>query len=105
MEAEEKERTKALREGKVASVGTGSVVRVVKKEKDIEKEVKQAEEVKKVEDKKGMEELGLPTRIVNSLEAAGIKSVAQLEALTDEELTNIKGLGEKSIKDIKKALK
>lgn len=105
MEAEEKERTKALREGKITSVETGSVVRVVKREKNIEEEVEQAEEVKKVEDKKGMDELGLSTRILKSLDAAGIKSVAQLESMSDEDLMNVKGLGEKSIKDIKKAIK
>lgn len=105
MEAEEKERTKALREGKITSVETGSVVRVVKREKNIEEEVEQAEEVKKVEDKKGMDELGLSVRILKSLDAAGIKSVAQLEGMSDEDLMNVKGLGEKSIKDIKKAIK
>lgn len=105
MEAEEKERTKALREGKITSSDTGSVVRVVKREKNIEEEVEQAEEVKKVEDKKGMDELGLSTRILKSLDAAGIKSVAQLESMSDEDLMNVKGLGEKSIKDIKKAIK
>lgn len=105
MEAEEKERTKALRGGKITSSATGSVVRVVKREKNIEEEVEQAEEVKKVEDKKGMDELGLSTRILKSLDAAGIKSVAQLESMSDEDLMNVKGLGEKSIKDIKKAIK
>ena len=99
MEAEDRERMKALREGKVG-VGSGSVVRVVKKEKDIDAEIKQAEEVKKEEDKKSMEDLGLSARIIKALESNGVKSVVELKKMSKDELLTRKGIGEKAVKDI-----
>ncbi|HKM19614.1 MAG TPA: 30S ribosomal protein S2 [Candidatus Dojkabacteria bacterium] len=104
MEAEDRERMKALREGKVG-VGSGSVVRVVKKEKDIDAEIKQAEEVKKEEDKKSMEDLGLSARIIKALESNGVKSVVELKKMSKDELLTLKGIGEKAVKDIQKAIK
>lgn len=104
MEAEDRERMKALREGKVG-VGSGSVVRVVKKEKDIDAEIKQAEKVKKEEDKKSMEDLGLSARIIKALESNGVKSVVELKKMSKDELLTLKGIGEKAVKDIQKAIK
>ena len=104
MEAEDRERMKALREGRV-SAQSSSVVRVVKKERDIDEEIKQAEEVKKVKDKKSMEDLGLPARIVKALEENGIKSVVALKKMTKEQLLALKGIGEKAVGDIQKAVK
>lgn len=104
MEAEDRERMKALREGNV-SAAKGSVVRVVKKEKDIDAEIKQAEEVKKEEDKKSMEDLGLSARIIKALEDNGIKSVVELKKMSKDELLTLKGIGEKAVKDIQKAIK
>lgn len=104
MEAEDRERMKALREGKV-SASRGSVVRVVKKEKDIDAEIKQAEKVKKEEDKKSMEDLGLSARIIKALESNGVKSVVELKKMSKDELLTLKGIGEKAVKDIQKAIK
>ena len=96
---------KALREGKITSTTTSSVVRVVKKEKDIDAEIKKAEEVKEKEDKKGMDDLGLSVRVVKLLNDAGLKSVPALKKLSKKELLAIKGIGEKAATDILKALK
>ena len=105
MEAEDRERMKALREGKVSAGASASVIRVVKKEKDIDAEIKKAEEVKEKEDKKGMDDLGLSARIVKALDEAGIKSVSALKKMSKDELLEIKGIGEKAVKDIQKAIK
>jgi len=105
MEEEERERMKALREGKIISSSSASVVRVVKKEKDIDAEIKKAEEVKDREDKKEMDDLGLSARIVKLLNEAGLKSVPALKKLSKEELLAIKGIGEKAAADILKAIK
>ena len=105
MEEEDRERMKALREGKVSASASASVIRVVKKEKDIDAEIKKAEEVKEKEDKKGMDDLGLSARIVKALDEAGIKSVSALKKMSKDELLEIKGIGEKAVKDIQKAIK
>jgi len=105
MEEEDRERMKALREGKISSANSASVVRVVKKEKDIDAEIKKAEEVKEKEDKKGMDDLGLSARVVKALNEAGLKSVPAIKKMTKEELIAVKGIGEKAVADILKAIK
>lgn len=53
----------------------------------------------------GVDELGLPTRVTNILISAGITKVSELkEGLEKGELSNISGLGPKSLEKIKKAL-
>jgi len=105
MEEEDRERMKALREGKISSTNSASVVRVVKKEKDIDAEIKKAEEVKEKEDKKGMDDLGLSARVIKALNDAGLKSVPALKKMSKEELLAVKGIGEKAVADILKAIK
>jgi small subunit ribosomal protein S2 len=105
MEQQERERMKALREGKVDAKKVGSVVRVVKKEKNIEDEVKEAEKVKESADSKSIEELELSTRTENALKDAKIKTVGQLKKLSEEEMKDIKGVGEKSVEEIQEAIK
>lgn len=105
MEEEDRERMKALREGKISSANSASVVRVVKKEKDIDAEIKKAEEVKEKEDKKGMDDLGLSARVIKALNDAGLKSVPAIKKMTKEELMAVKGIGEKAVADILKAIK
>jgi len=102
MEAEDRERMKALREGKVAE-SKGTVVRVVKK--DISAEIEAAEEAKKISDSKSIEDLGLSARIVKALEENNIKNVSDLSGKTKEDLMEIKGVGEKAALDILKSLK
>ncbi len=102
MEEEDRERMKALREGKVAET-KGTVVRVVKK--DISAEIAAAEEVKKQADSKSIEDLGLSARTVKALNEGGIKTVSDLSGKTKGDLVEIKGIGEKAAADILKALK
>jgi small subunit ribosomal protein S16 len=53
----------------------------------------------------GVAELGLPTRVTNILTSAGITKVSELkERLEKGELSNISGLGPKSLEEIKKIL-
>ena len=52
-----------------------------------------------------MDDLGLSARIVKALEEAGIKSVSALKEMSKDELLEIKGVGEKAVKDIQKAIK
>ncbi|MGB5931601.1 MAG: DNA-directed RNA polymerase subunit alpha C-terminal domain-containing protein [Anaerolineae bacterium] len=53
----------------------------------------------------GVDELGLPTRVTNILTSAGITKVSELrEGLQKGELSNISGLGPKSLERIKKIL-
>lgn len=51
-----------------------------------------------------LEELDLPTRIVNALRKSGYGTVSDLMGITPEDLVKIKNLGEKSIKIVKEAL-
>lgn len=102
MEEEDRERMKALREGKIAET-KGTVVRVVKK--DISAEIAAAEEAKKEADSKSIEDLGLSLRIVKALKESGIKNVSDLSGKTKEDLMELKGIGEKAAVDILKSLK
>lgn len=52
-----------------------------------------------------IEELDIPTRIVNALENGGIETVEQLQAMKREELVKIKNLGAKSLSIIEERLK
>jgi small subunit ribosomal protein S2 len=105
MEEQERLRMKAMREGKVSKKGSTGVVRVVKKEKNIEDDIKAAEAVKAEKDAKSIEELKLSTRTENALKDAGIKNVQGLSGKKKEDLKEIKGIGEKSAEEILKAIK
>lgn len=53
----------------------------------------------------GVDELGLPTRVTNILTSAGITKVSELrEGLEKGELSNISGLGPKSLEKIREIL-
>ncbi len=103
MEEQERERMKALREGKIKAESVGSVVRVVKKEKDIDAEIKAAEEEK--EGSISIEDLGLTSRTVKSLKDSKISTVKDLKGMTEEDLLGIKGIGAKAVEEIQKAIK
>jgi len=64
----------------------------------------QSEEDSAEEDSILVEELDLPTRTINALKKAKINSVKDLLNREFDELSAIKGLGEKSVEDIKKVL-
>ena len=103
MAEQEKARMEALREGRVETEGQTSVVRVVKKQKDIEEEIDKA--IKEKEESKTLEELALSTRTMNLLKEAKINSLSELVSKSKEELQGIKGLGQKSLEEIEKAVK
>jgi small subunit ribosomal protein S2 len=105
MEEQERLRMKALREGKTSSKGTSGVVRVVKKEKNIEDDIKAAEAVKAQKDATSIEELNLGTRTENALKDAGIKNIEGLSGKKKEDLMEISGIGEKSAEEILEAIK
>lgn len=52
-----------------------------------------------------VDELDLPTRVINALIKYGIETVTQLKNLSDEELSQVRGLGKKSIEELKVKLK
>ncbi len=55
-------------------------------------------------DNSSVDDLPLPTRTINALKKHGINSLSDLRSKTDEEISDIKNLGEKSIEEIKKLL-
>jgi len=59
------------------------------------------------EDRQDMmvDELDLPTRVINALIKHGIETVSDLKNLSDEELSQVRGLGKKSIEELKDKLK
>ena len=75
-------------------------------------EDEKTEEVKTSTSKKGkahvenisIEELPLQTRTINALKKHGIETLRELASKTDEELADVKNLGEKSLAEIKELL-
>lgn len=53
----------------------------------------------------GLDTLALSVRSLNALKKAGIASVEELRGMSEEDLARIRGLGEKSVKEIVKKLK
>ena len=104
MEEDERLRMKAMREGKVTSQTTG-VVRVLKKEKNIEAEFAAAEAVKAETNSKRIEDLGLSVKVEKALKEAGLNTVDDIMGKEKEELLGIKGIGEKTVEEILKAIK
>ena len=104
MEEEERLRMKAMREGKT-DIQTTGVVRVVKREKNIEEEFAAAEAVKAESNSRKIEDLGLSARIEKALKESGIGTVEDLAGKTKEDLKEIKGVGEKAVEEILKAIK
>ncbi|PKN03055.1 30S ribosomal protein S2 [Candidatus Dojkabacteria bacterium HGW-Dojkabacteria-1] len=104
MEEEERLRMKAMREGKT-DVQTSGVVRVVKREKNIEEEIAAAEAVKAESNSRKIEDLGLSVRIEKALKESGIETVEDLAGKTKDDLKGIKGVGEKAVEEILKAIK
>jgi len=83
-------------------------VDAIEEEKITEKkESSESEEetaIKKESFEMPIEKLSFSTRTMNVLEKSGIKTVEDLAALSEEELMNIEGMGEKGAKEIKKAI-
>lgn len=71
------------------------------KQKALEGEEKKAES----DGVRNLEDLGISNRALNALKKAGLKTVADLAKMSDEQICDIKNLGEKSIDEIMAALK
>jgi len=54
---------------------------------------------------KTIEDLGVSNRALNALKKAGLKTVAELAKMSDEQIGDIKNLGEKSVDEIMAVLK
>ena len=52
-----------------------------------------------------IDDLPLPTRTINALKKHGIETMSQLAQLSEEELADVKNLGEKSVQEVNKLLK
>jgi DNA-directed RNA polymerase subunit alpha len=66
-------------------------------------EAKETERLKELV-QKGLEELELSVRALNSLHGEGIKTIGDLASKTDEDLLKLKNFGRKSLEEIKAAL-
>ena len=100
MEEDERKRIKDLRDGKSVEKG---VVRVVKKEKNIESDIVAAEEVK--ENSKSVSDLGLSARVEKALVSAGMTKLEDIKDRKKEDLLAVKGIGEKAAEEILKIIK
>lgn len=56
-------------------------------------------------DDMSIDDLPLPTRTINALKKHGIETMSQLAQLTEEDLADVKNLGEKSVQEVNKLLK
>ncbi len=104
MEEDERLRMKAMREGK-ATIATTGVVRVLKKEKNLDEDFAAAEAVKAEVNSKKIEDLGLSARIEKALKTGGLSTLDDLVGKTKEELLALEGIGEKAVEEILKAIK
>lgn len=75
-------------------------------EEEVKEVVEEKDEAGTKEKKEDVviEELPLPTRTVNALKKAGIKTLSDLAKRMPDDLADVKNLGEKSIDEIKKLL-
>ena len=48
-----------------------------------------------------VDELDLPTRVINALIKHGVETVKQLTAMQDEDFAKVRGLGKKSVDELK----
>lgn len=56
------------------------------------------------DDNSNLEDLGISTRVLNSLKKAGIETVGDMRSKDREELLNVKNLGEKSLDEVLKKI-
>lgn len=67
-------------------------------------EAKKEEKAESISQELPVEKLSLSTRTMNVLEKSKIKTVKDLTAITEAELMALEGMGEKGLKEIKKAI-
>jgi len=88
---------------KAAQISVDFFNRVVKPQKMAAKSLKSGALGKEIVNLT-VEELELPTRIVNALRKGGYGMVSNLDGVTTKDLARVKNLGEKSIEIVQKAL-
>jgi len=101
--------TEALRKSAEILVEQFKVFTEIEKKKEIiEKKAEKEEEIKGVELEDVMkilvDDLNFSTRVTNALKEAGIKTVGGLVKKTESVLLETEGLGEKAVKEVKRAL-
>jgi len=88
----------------ISSLETESDVEEEEQKEEKPKVKKKSKAKKKEENDQTIADLNLSTRTQNVLDAAGIKTVEKLVAMTEDELRELEGMGDKGIKEIKKAI-
>ncbi len=90
------------------SIIIGQFSSLLDQERDLDKK-EEVEEVEEVEEQKDenmtLEELGLSTRLINTLEKGGVKSLKGILSKKEETIMSIEGMGDKGMDEIKSALK
>lgn len=69
-----------------------------------DQEMQNVDETGEISGKTKVEEIGFSPRTTNALISAGVKTVAGLKRLSDLKLSEIKGLGQKGVNEIKEKL-
>jgi len=75
-----------------------------KTKKEVKKVIKKKNKKEEAPSEIKIEDLKLPKRIINSLSKAGMKTVAGLIRKKEEDLMKLEGMGEKGVKEVKRAL-
>ena len=83
----------------LTSLGEGQIS-LMEQEVPVEKEAPKREDTLKTK----ISELDLSARVINSLEAAGIKTVSGLLRKTETDLLQVEGMGEKAVGEVVKVL-
>lgn len=73
--------------------------------REAKKEEEQPKKVSKMDEDASIEELDLPTRVVNSLKNGGIKTLGEMMKADKKELVKFKNMGAKSLEQIQEKLK
>lgn len=104
MEEDERARMKALRDRKVTE-REGGVVRVVKRDKNIDEDYVAAEAIKAESVSTKIEDLGLSTRVQKALLNGKVLTLEELKEMNETDLLKISGIGQKAVEEIMKVIK
>src|SRR3989338_5877834 len=84
----------------LTSLGEGQISLIERVEAPVEDELPKREDTLKTK----ISDLDLSARVINSLEAAGIKTVSGLLRKTETDLLQVEGMGEKAVGEVAKVL-
>lgn len=71
---------------------------------EVTKAAKSKKATNELDDSASLEDMGIPTRVLNSLKKAGIETVGDMRAKSRDELLTVKNLGEKSLDEVLKKI-